>query len=129
MPQGTIHWHCFRFQISEKNILGEKSFIMKKLLSLSAFIFLLGISAEVNAQSTAEEVGKDIKQGAKKAGNKTAEVASKGKAKVTDQTHKDKVGPNGETIYIDNHTQYYWVDKKGKRHYVAGDSLKPKTND
>src|SRR5687768_14758343 len=102
---------------------------MKKLLTVSAFAFLLAFSSEVNAQSTAKEVGKDIKQGAKKAGNKTAEVASKGKAKVTDQVHKDKVGPNGETIYIDNHTQYYWVDKKGKRHYVTEDALKPKTDD
>src|SRR5688572_15889543 len=101
---------------------------MKKLLGVSAFIFLLGISSEVNAQSTAEEVGKDVKQGAKKAGNKTAEIASKGKAKVTDQRHKDKVGPNGETIYIDNHTQFYWVDKKGGRHYVKEEDLKPKDN-
>ena len=102
---------------------------MKKLLTLSAFAFLLAFSTQVNAQSTVKEVGKDIKKGAKKVGNKTAEVASKGKAKVTDQHHKDKVGPNGETIYIDNHTQYYWVDKKGKRHYVTADVLKPKTDD
>ena len=102
---------------------------MKKLLSISAFIFLASFASELNAQSKAKEVGGDIKQGAKKAGNKTAEVASKGKAKITDEHHKDKVGPNGETIYIDNHTQYYWVDKKGHRHYVTEDSLKPKTNE
>src|SRR5688500_17161398 len=99
--------------------LSKKYLVMKKLLSVSAFIFLLGISSQVNAQSTAKEVGKDIKQGAKKAGNKTAEVASKGKAKVTDERYKDKYGPNGETIYIDNHSKYYYVDKKGKRHYVT----------
>src|SRR6187549_1712638 len=66
----------------------------------------------------AKKVGKATATGAKKVGNKTAEVASKGKATVTDATHKDKVGPNGETIYIDNHAKYYWVDKKGTRHYV-----------
>ena len=54
-------------------------------------------------------------------------MASKGKAKVTDERHKDKVGPNGETIYIDNHAKFYWVDKKGRRHYVNEAALKPKT--
>lgn len=102
---------------------------MKKLLSITAFVFFAGLTSNVHAQSKVKEVGHDIKQGAKKAGNKTAEVASKGKAKVTDEHHKDKVGPNGETIYIDNHTQYYWVDKKGHRHYVTEDSLKPKTKE
>jgi hypothetical protein len=53
-------------------------------------------------------------------------VASKGKAAVTDSKHKDKVGPDGQTIYIDNHSKYYWVDDKGKRHYVTAAQLKDK---
>ena len=87
---------------------------------------MIGISGNAYSQSKADEVGQDIKKGAKKAGNKTAEVASKGKAKVTDERYKDKYGPNGETIYIDNHSKYYWVDKKGKRHYVTEESLRAK---
>lgn len=74
----------------------------------------------------AKKVGKATAKGAKTVGNKTAEVASKGKAKVTDERHKDKVGPNGEVIYIDNHSKYYWVDKKGNRHYVTDTELKMK---
>jgi hypothetical protein len=74
----------------------------------------------------AKKVGKATAKGAKKVGNKSAEVASKGKAVVTDEIHKDKVGPNGETIYIDNHAKYYWVDKKGTRHYVTETELKVK---
>lgn len=100
---------------------------MKKILSFSIFIFLIGFSSAANAQSKAKEIGQDIKKGAKKTGNKTAEVASKGKARVTDERYKDKYGPNGETIYIDNHARYYWVDKHGKRHYVTEGSLKAKT--
>ena len=69
----------------------------------------------MNAQSTASKVGTDVKDGAVKAGNKTAEVASKGKSSVTDQVYKDKVGPNGETIYIDKQSKYYWIDKKGHK--------------
>ena len=99
---------------------------MKKLLSITALVLALGFSSAVHAQ---EEVKQDIKKGAKKVGNKTAEVASKGKAKVTDQVYKDKVGPNGETIYMDNHSKYYWIDKKGHRHYVTEDELKPKKDD
>jgi hypothetical protein len=100
---------------------------MKKILSISIFIFLVGLSSAANAQSKVKEVGQDIKKGAKKAGNKTAEVASKGKARVTDERYKDKYGPNGETIYIDNHSRYYWVDKHGKRHYVTEESLRAKS--
>ena len=70
-----------------------------------------------------------LKKALKKVGNKTAEVASKSKAAVTDEKHKDKVGPAGQTIYIDNHSKYYWVDDKGRRHYVTEAELKNKPND
>lgn len=86
----------------------------------------LGFASTSHAQDD-KSVTKEVKKGAKKVGNKSAEVASKGKAGVTDSKHKDKVGPNGETIYIDNHAKFYWVDKKGKRHYVTEAQLKPKT--
>jgi len=67
-----------------------------------------------------------VKKAAKATGNKTAELASKGKSKVTDQVYKNKVGPNGQTIYIDDHSRYYWVDKKGHRDCVAEVELKDK---
>lgn len=91
---------------------------MKKFISILIVAFL---ALSVNAQ-----VKQDIKKGAKKVGNKTAEVASKSKAEVTDAKHKSKVGPQGQTIYIDNHSRYYWVDRKGKRHYVTSRQLKDK---
>jgi hypothetical protein len=105
---------------------------MKKLIGISLLALLLGLAPSMNAQEAEQKVkkaGKEVKKGAKKAGKKTAEVASKGKAKITDEVHKDKVGPNGETIYIDNHARYYWVDKKGKRHYVKEAALKNKEDD
>lgn len=101
---------------------------MKRIVAVvSCMLFLGFISA--NAQEDTGKVKKAahaVKTGAKKVGNKTAEVASKGKAKVTDQKYKDKVGPNGQTIYIDNHDRYYWIDKKGHRHYVKETELKNK---
>ncbi|OQP52879.1 hypothetical protein A4H97_24610 [Niastella yeongjuensis] len=95
---------------------------MKKFIGISILVLLAGFS-QVNAQSTTSKVGTDVKDGAVKAGNKTAEVASKGKAAVTDQVYKDKVGPNGETIYIDKHSKYYWIDKKGHKVPIEKDKL------
>jgi hypothetical protein len=94
-----------------------------------AVLLMLSLPVAIHAQdstSTVKKAGKAVKKGAKKVGNKTAEVASKGKAAVTDEKHKDKVGPNGETIYIDNHSKYYWVDDKGRRHYITEAQLKDK---
>ena len=99
---------------------------MKKMISVCLITFFLGYASTAIAQEEDKSVKKEVKKAAKKTGNKTAEVASKGKAKVTDEVHKDKVGPNGETVYIDNHAKFYWVDKKGKRHYVTEAQLKDK---
>jgi hypothetical protein len=35
-------------------------------------------------------------------------------------------GPNGETIFIDNNKNYYWVDDEGTRRYVSPLDLKAK---
>ena len=98
---------------------------MKKFIGISILVLLAGFS-QVNAQSTASKVEKDVKDGAVKAGNKTAEIASKGKSSVTDQVYKDKVGPNGETIYIDKHSKYYWIDKKGHKVPISKNELRSK---
>lgn len=95
---------------------------MKKLISISVFTLLLGIANTGNAQ----DVKQDIKKGAKKVGNKTAEVSSKAKSKVVDKTYADKVGPDGQTIYIDKHSKYYWVNEKGNKIYVKKIQLKDK---
>ena len=98
---------------------------MKKLIGIAAFLFCLGLSYSANAQAV-KNTTHAVEKGAKKAGNETAEVASKGKATVTDKVYKDKVGPNGQKIYIDDHSRYYWIDEKGHRNYVTEAELKPK---
>ena len=99
---------------------------MKKIVGIGILSLFLALSATTTYAQ--EKVKEEVKKDAKKVGNKTAEVASKSKAKITDQKHKDKVGPNGQTIYIDNHSKYYWVDKKGHRHYVNEAQLKAKVD-
>lgn len=107
---------------------------MKKLISICASLLLLGSLSTINAQESvgqevkqgAKKTGKVVKKGAKKTGNKTAEVATKGKAKVTHTVYKEKMGPNGEVIYIATDNRYYWIDKKGRKHYVPASALKNK---
>jgi hypothetical protein len=78
------------------------------------------------AGNTAKKVGHKTGEVATKVGHKTAEVASKGAAKVADKEYADKVGPSGQTIYIDKNSKYFYVNKKGKHVYVSKARLKDK---
>lgn len=109
---------------------------MKKIFGF-IIVAIIGFSISSFAQSTADKVGHDVKKGAKKTwhatkkagkavGNKTAEVASKSAAGVTDKKSDDWMGPNSQTIYIDDLGKYYWVDKKGHRNFVTEAELKKK---
>lgn len=112
---------------------------MKKVLStgLMAVCCIL-FSAVIYAQDTttagqdikkaAKKTGKAIGKSAKKIANKTAELASKGKAGVIDKVYEGKQGSEGQKIYINNQSKYYWVDKKGHRHFVTEMELKDKAN-
>lgn len=71
----------------------------------------------------AKKGAKAVGQGAAKVGQNTAEVASKGKSKITDKEIRSKQGPNGETIYQDDRG-YYWVDERGRKTYMRYGSLK-----
>jgi hypothetical protein len=77
-------------------------------------------------KNAANKTGKAVKKGAKKVGNKTAEITSKGKSAIVDKTYDGKQGPNGEKIYIDGESKYYYVDKKGHKKYVPEGKLKDK---
>ena len=73
-----------------------------------------------------KKVGKGVKKGASKAGNETAELATKGKAKLTDKKSDEWVGPEGQTIYIDDGSKYYWINEKGGREFISQEQLRPK---
>jgi hypothetical protein len=110
---------------------------MKKILGITAVLFALGISVpsfaqettkkeERSVKKTARKAAKAVKKGAKSAGNKTAELATKGKAKVTDKKSDTWVGPNGQDIYVDDGNKYYWINERGGREFVTADQLKRK---
>lgn len=77
-------------------------------------------------EGTVKKTGKAIGKGAKKAANKTVELGAKGAAKVQDRTYDGKIAPNGRTVYITEDSRYYYVDKKGRRHFVQEHQLRNK---
>lgn len=107
---------------------------MKKILGI-AIISLLGLCAPSFAQSKVDKAAHGVKKGAskawqgtkkgaKKVGNETAEVTKKGVARVTDKKSDQWVGPQGQTIFIDDLGKYYWINGKGKKIYVSESALK-----
>lgn len=109
----------------------KKAFIY--LVPFAMALYSVANAQDQNKTTTGQEIKKDakkaghaVKKGAVAVGNKTAEVAAKGAAKVQDRTYDGKVAPNGRTVYITEDSRYYWVDKKGKRQYVTEDQLKDK---
>lgn len=107
---------------------------MKKIFGIAMFA-LFGFATTSIAQSTADKAAHGVKKGAtkawegtkkgaKKAGNETAQQASKAKARVTDKKSTEWVGPQGQTIFIDNNNRYYWVNGNGKRIYVSQAALR-----
>jgi len=94
---------------------------MKKVINIALLMFSLSYLNLAQGQ-----VKNEVKKDAKKVGNKTEEIASKAKSKIVDKEYADKVGPDGQTIYIDKHSKYYWVDKKGNKSYIKKADLKNK---
>lgn len=106
---------------------------MKKGWIVAVIIMAVLSASDADAQDTttlgqdlkqvARKTGKAIKKGAKIAGDKTAELASKGKAAMVDKIYEGKEGPDGETIYINKDLKYYWIDKKGHHVFITEEEL------
>jgi hypothetical protein len=97
---------------------------MKNLFKIALFAagtFILSPSfAQTHKDST---LGHKIGNTAKKVGHKTSEIAAKGASGVVDKKYAGKVGPGGQTIYIDKNSYYYYINKKGNRVYVKKANL------
>ena len=83
-------------------------------------------TAGQDIKNAAKKTGKAVADGAEKVGEKTAEIAAKGKAAVVDQIYTGKQGPSGQTIYINNKSKYYWIDKKGHKKFINEADLREK---
>lgn len=91
-------------------------------------VAILAGTLPASAQEKKDEskVKKEIKKDAKAVGNKAAEVGAKTKAIVVDKVYADKKGPDGQTIYINKHAKYYYIDDKGHKHFIKRSQMKDK---
>jgi len=80
---------------------------------------LLAASLFVAAQAGAQTFKQKVKRDTRKVEHKTSELASKGKAAVVDKKYDGYYGPTGESVYIDKHARYYYVNKRGHHVYVT----------
>ncbi|MHA4894481.1 hypothetical protein ACXZ1K_06990 [Pedobacter sp. PWIIR3] len=93
-------------------------------------LFIIALSTATAFGSFAQEkkktVGQTIDHAATKVGNKTAEVAVKGSAKIADKTWKGMMAPDGTDVYIDGSNRKYCVNKKGAKVYLKASQIKPR---
>lgn len=92
--------------------------------SIKVALFTAAISLSV--MSCSHKTTQGIKKTADKVGDKTSELASKGAAQITDKIYDGKVGPDGQTIYIDKDSKYFYVDSEGHRVFLKKSELKDK---
>lgn len=79
---------------------------------------------ETEVGKALDKTGKAISKTATKVGDKTAEVAVKGGAKVADQTFKGKMAPDGSDVYIDGKNRKYYINKKGAKIYLKASQIR-----
>ena len=70
---------------------------------------------ENDVENAANKAGRETKDGVDRVGDKISEAASNAAAEVNDQLYSGKMGPNGEKIYIDKHSKYYYINNEGKK--------------
>jgi F0F1-type ATP synthase membrane subunit b/b' len=80
------------------------------------------------AKQEAAEAESDLEQGAENVGDDVSEAAVNAASHIKDKVYVDKVGPKGQTIYIDKHDKYYYVSDEGKKIYITKLEMKDKPN-
>ncbi|HVW98305.1 MAG TPA: hypothetical protein VHA56_20230 [Mucilaginibacter sp.] len=97
--------------------------IIKAALVAAGIFCCMGGYAQTRKDST---IGHKISKTAKKVGHKTSQIAASGAAAVVDKKYEGKCGPQGQTVYINEHSRYYYIDKKGHRVYLKKSELRDK---
>jgi len=101
---------------------------MKNVLKIALVATGIFSFAQAHAETTLRDstVGHKISKTAKKVGHKTSEVAANGASAIVDKKYEGKCGPGGETVYINEHSHYYYINKKGHRVYLKKSQLMDK---
>jgi hypothetical protein len=74
----------------------------------------------------AREAEEDAREEAQSAGDKISEGVNDAAAAIADQKLKHKVGPGGETVYLDDNAKYYYINNQSKKVYITKAQLKDK---
>ena len=97
---------------------------MKNLLKIALFAAGSFVISPAFAQTHKDStLGHKISKTAKKVGHKTSEIAAKGASGVVDKKYEGKVAPGGQTVYINENSHYYYINKKGHRVFVKKSAL------
>jgi hypothetical protein len=97
---------------------------MKNLFKIALFAAGSFVISPAFAQTHKDStLGHKISKTAKKVGHKTSEIAAKGAAGVVDKKYEGKVAPGGQTVYINENSHYYYINKKGHRVFVKKSAL------
>jgi hypothetical protein len=96
-----------------------------KVALVAAGIFSFSRS---QAQTTPKDstLGDKISKAAKKVDQKTTELGAKAEAAIVDKKYEGKEGPGGQTIYINEHSNYYYINKKGQKVFLKKSELRNK---
>lgn len=115
-PDRDIQKVAFTYS-TEANAEGDK-----------ADVVLLGLKSGQEGRDS-KAYRDDVERKADETGDAVSEGAAKVAAEIDDPRHPEKVGPNGQTIYIGDDSRLYYISEEGKRVYVNKTQLKDKPED
>lgn len=85
------------------------------------------VKEETNeAETELDKAARDTEKEVNETGDEISEAAAKAAAAITDQKLDNKVGPNGQTVYVDEHAKYYYINNEGKKVFITKLQLKDK---
>lgn len=76
-----------------------------------------------------EEEAEEVQEETQSAGDKIKEGVNDAAAAITDQKLKNKVGPGGETAYVDGNGKYYYINNSGEKVFITQAQLRVKRDD
>lgn len=84
---------------------------------------------EAEVRETEEEIedeAEEAQEETQSVGNKIEEGFKDAAAAISDQKLKNKVGPGGETAYVDEDGKYYYISNSGEKVFITETQLKAK---
>jgi hypothetical protein len=100
---------------------------MKNLLKVALVAAGIFSFAQSQAQTHKDStIGHKISTTATKVGHKTSEIAATGASDVVDKRYEGKCARGGEPVFINKHSRYYYINKKGHRVYIKKSQMMDK---